>query len=177
MLLSSTSVHDYFRLRNTLLINFWGFFEGLCPYQRGLSLSILGYSFVTSLPFFLNHLLYPAYHHPVLVDHNVDEEIRSSWSCWLLICDSKSLKIEILHSCALRYRFDRSHTQAACKGSPLIWKLTAPLGFEHPMACAHVKLLGLCFKMGRKDRRPTYDKDANRTSKGTLYTLCKSPEI
>ena len=46
---------------------------------------------------------------------------------------------------------------------------TAPLGFEHPMARAHVKLLGPCFKTGRRDRRPTRDRDANRASKGTLY--------
>ena len=46
---------------------------------------------------------------------------------------------------------------------------TAPLGFERPMACAHVKLLGPCFKTGRRDRRPTRDRDANRASKGTLY--------
>ena len=46
---------------------------------------------------------------------------------------------------------------------------TAPLGFERPMACAHVKLLGPCFKTGRRGRRPTRDRDANRASKGTLY--------
>ena len=46
---------------------------------------------------------------------------------------------------------------------------TAPLGFERPMACAHVKLLGPCFKTGRRDRRPTRDRDANRASEGTLY--------
>ena len=28
---------------------------------------------------------------------------------------------------------------------------TAPLGFEHPMARAHVKLLGPCFKTGDKN--------------------------
>jgi hypothetical protein len=42
-------------------------------------------------------------------------------------------------------RFNRSHTQADCKGSPL----TATLGLEHPMACANAKLLDPCFKMGR----------------------------
>ena len=70
-------------------------------------------------------------------------------------------------------RFNRSHTQADCKGSPL----TATLGLEHPMACANAKLLDPCFKMGRRDHQPTHDRDVNRASKSTLYTLCKSPRI
>ena len=46
---------------------------------------------------------------------------------------------------------------------------TAPLGLVHPMACAHVKLLGPCFKTGQRGRRPTRDRDADRGSKATLY--------
>ena len=39
---------------------------------------------------------------------------------------------------------------------------TAPLGLVHPMARAQVKLLGPCFKTGRKGHRPTRDRDAAR---------------
>jgi hypothetical protein len=47
---------------------------------------------------------------------------------------------------------------------------TAPLGLVHPLARAHVRLLGPCFKTGRRDRRPTRDGDAVRASWGARYT-------
>ena len=47
---------------------------------------------------------------------------------------------------------------------------TAPLGFERPMACAHVKLLGPCFKTGRRGRRPKSDRYAARISEDARYT-------
>ena len=38
------------------------------------------------------------------------------------------------------------------------------------MARAHVKLLGPCFKTGRRGRRPTRDRDASRANEDTRYT-------
>ena len=56
---------------------------------------------------------------------------------------------------------------------------TAPLGLVHPLARAHVRLLGPCFKTGRRDRRPTRDRDAVRTSpreRGcSLYETARIP--
>ena len=42
-------------------------------------------------------------------------------------------------------------------------------GFGSPSTRVHARLPGPCFKTGRRDRRPTRDRDANRASKGTLY--------
>src|SRR6056300_554197 len=47
---------------------------------------------------------------------------------------------------------------------------TAPLSLGHPMARAHVKLLGPCFKTGRRGRRPTRNRDAARANEDTRYT-------
>ena len=47
---------------------------------------------------------------------------------------------------------------------------TPPLGLVRPMARTHVRLLGPCFKTGRRDRRPTRDRDADRVSKHACYT-------
>ena len=41
---------------------------------------------------------------------------------------------------------------------------TAPLGLVHPMTRTHVRLLGPCFKTGRRGHRPTRDRDAARIS-------------
>ena len=38
---------------------------------------------------------------------------------------------------------------------------TAPLGLGNPMTRTHVRLLGPCFKTGRRRRRPTRDREAN----------------
>ena len=47
---------------------------------------------------------------------------------------------------------------------------TAPLSLVHPMARAHVNLLGPCFKTGRRGRRPTRNRDAARANEDTRYT-------
>ena len=39
---------------------------------------------------------------------------------------------------------------------------TSPLGLVNPMTRSHVRLLGPCFKTGRRRRRPTRDRDAGR---------------
>ena len=39
---------------------------------------------------------------------------------------------------------------------------TTPLGLVNPMTRTHVRLLGPCFKTGRRRRRPTRDRDAGR---------------
>ena len=47
---------------------------------------------------------------------------------------------------------------------------TAPLGLDHPMARTRVRLLGPCFKTGRRCRRPTRQRQTGRSSKATRYT-------
>lgn len=47
---------------------------------------------------------------------------------------------------------------------------TAPLGLVSPMTRTHVRLLGPCFKTGRRRHRPTRDRDASRASQCTRYT-------
>ena len=44
----------------------------------------------------------------------------------------------------------------------LLFAFTAPLGLVNPMARIHVRLLGPCFKTGRRGHRPTRQRDANR---------------
>ncbi len=60
------------------------------------------------------------------------------------------------------------------KGSPLRHRVpfafTTPLGLVRPMARTHVRLLGPCFKTGRRGRRPTRDRDADRPSERACYT-------
>ena len=52
---------------------------------------------------------------------------------------------------------------------------TVPLGLVHPMACAHVKLLGPCFKTGQRGRRPTRDRDADRDGYHSLKETAPIP--
>ena len=47
---------------------------------------------------------------------------------------------------------------------------TAPVSLENSMTRTHVRLLGPCFKTGRRGHRPTRHRDANRVSKDTRYT-------
>ena len=60
------------------------------------------------------------------------------------------------------------------KGSPLRhyvpFAFTSPLGLVSPMTRTHVRLLGPCFKTGRRCRRPTRNRDAGRASVDTRYT-------
>ncbi len=75
--------------------------------------------------------------------------------------------------CSARSEVDAKRRGCAREGSPLgreAFAFTAPLGLEHPMARAHVKLLGPCFKTGRRGRRPTRDRDASRANEDTRYT-------
>ena len=44
---------------------------------------------------------------------------------------------------------------------------TAPLGFVGPLTRMHARLLGPCFKTGRRHRRPTQDRGASRASEDT----------
>ena len=39
---------------------------------------------------------------------------------------------------------------------------TAPLGLDSPLTCTHARLLGPCFKTGRRQHRPTRDSAAGR---------------
>ena len=54
---------------------------------------------------------------------------------------------------------------------------TAPLGLVNPTTRAHVRLLGPCFKTGRRRRRPTRDRDASRANEDARCTspLCYPP--
>ena len=55
-------------------------------------------------------------------------------------------------------------------GTDVPFAFTAPLGLVRPMARTHVRLLGPCFKTGRRGRRPTRDRDADRGSEPARYT-------
>lgn len=55
-------------------------------------------------------------------------------------------------------------------GTNAPFAFTPPLGLVRPMARTHVRLLGPCFKTGRRDRRPTRDRDADRVSEHACYT-------
>ena len=53
---------------------------------------------------------------------------------------------------------------------------TTPLGLDDPMTRTHVRLLGPCFKTGRRRRRPTRDRDASRASeRHSLYEPAQLP--
>ena len=54
--------------------------------------------------------------------------------------------------------------------SKLLFAFTTPLSLGHSMARAHVKLLGPCFKTGRRGRRPKSDRYAARISEDARYT-------
>ena len=45
---------------------------------------------------------------------------------------------------------------------------TTPPGLAHPAARVHVRLLGPCFKTGRRGHRPTRDRRTDRDSKRSL---------
>ena len=46
--------------------------------------------------------------------------------------------------------------------SKLLFAFTTPLSLVNSMARIHVRLLGPCFKTGRRGRRPTPQRDVNR---------------
>ena len=76
--------------------------------------------------------------------------------------------------CSARCEVDAKRRGCALAGSPLRHRMpfafTPPLGLVRPMARTHVRLLGPCFKTGRRDRRPTRDRDADRVSEHACYT-------
>ena len=76
--------------------------------------------------------------------------------------------------CSARNEVDAKRRGCAHKGSPLRQQVpfafTAPLGLGNPMTRTHVRLLGPCFKTGRRRRRPTRNRDAGRASGDTRYT-------
>ena len=45
--------------------------------------------------------------------------------------------------------------------SKLLFAFTTPLSLVNSMACIHVRLLGPCFKTGRRDRWPTRQRDGD----------------
>ena len=47
---------------------------------------------------------------------------------------------------------------------------TTPMGLAHPMTRIHVRLLGPCFKTGRRGHRPTRNRDAARIRTNARYT-------
>ena len=49
---------------------------------------------------------------------------------------------------------------------------TTPLGLDNPMARASVRLLGPCFKTGRRDRRSTRHRDAIRARNALAIRDC-----
>ena len=75
------------------------------------------------------------------------------------LCSVYSQRCEVdwkSRECALRI-FPRA--------DKLLFAFTAPLGLVNPMARIHVRLLGPCFKTGRRGHRPTRQRDANRNSR------------
>ena len=77
-------------------------------------------------------------------------------------------------SYAARYKVYATWQGCAYTGSPLksqvLFAFTTPLGLVHPMTCTHVRLLGPCFKTGRRGHRPTHDRNAARVNEDTRYT-------
>ena len=76
--------------------------------------------------------------------------------------------------CSARSEVDAKRRGCAREGSPLGHRVpfafTAPLGLVRPMARTHVRLLGPCFKTGRRGHRPTRNGDAGRGSEAACYT-------
>ena len=74
--------------------------------------------------------------------------------------------------CSARNEVDAKRRGCAPYGdhpsdSKLPFAFTTPLGFVSPLTRMHARLLGPCFKTGRRHRRPTHDRDASRASKDT----------
>ena len=83
---------------------------------------------------------------------------------------------QMCSSYSARSEVDAKWRGCAYTGSPLksqvLFAFTAPLGLEHPMTCTHVRLLGPCFKTGRRGRRPTHDREAARATKTLAIRDC-----
>ena len=76
--------------------------------------------------------------------------------------------------CSPRSEVDGKRRHCARKGSCLRHRVpfafTAPVSLENSMTRTHVRLLGPCFKTGRRRRRPTRNREATRASEDTRYT-------
>jgi hypothetical protein len=61
-------------------------------------------------------------------------------------------------------------------GCQAAFAFTAPVGLVNPVTRTHVRLLGPCFKTGRRRHRPTRDRDASRASeRHSLYEPAQLP--
>ena len=72
------------------------------------------------------------------------------------LCSSYSQRCEVdwkWRDCALRI---------VPRADKLLFAFTAPISLVNSMARIHVRLLGPCFKTGRRGRRPTRQRDENR---------------
>ena len=72
------------------------------------------------------------------------------------LCSAYSQQCEVdwkSRECALRI---------VPRADKLLFAFTAPLGLVNPMARIHVRLLGPCFKTGRRGHRPTRNRYAAR---------------
>ena len=72
------------------------------------------------------------------------------------LCSAYSQRCEVdwkSRDCALRI---------VPRADKLLFAFTAPISLVNSMARIHVRLLGPCFKTGRRGRRPTRQRDENR---------------
>jgi hypothetical protein len=80
------------------------------------------------------------------------------------LCSAYSQQCEVdwkSRDCALRI---------VPRADKLLFAFTAPLSLVNPMARIHVRLLGPCFKTGRRGHRPTRQRDENRNRAVARYT-------
>jgi hypothetical protein len=67
--------------------------------------------------------------------------------------------------CSARSEVDAKRRDCARRIIPKLqaaFAFTTPLGLVNPMTRTHVRLLGPCFKTGRRRRRPTRDRNVSR---------------
>ena len=111
----------------------------------------------------------------ICTSESLRSSIRVSPDFDLARHSSPSFGSQRVHSCcSAQSEVDAKRRGCAKRITPQTDKppfaFTAPLSLVHPMARAHVKLLGPCFKTGRRGRRTTRDRDVNRNSKVARYT-------
>ena len=103
----------------------------------------------------------------ICTSESLRSSIRVSPDFDLARHSSPSFGSQRVHSCcSAQSEVDAKRRGCAKRITPQTDKppfaFTAPLSLVHPMARAHVKLLGPCFKTGRRGRRPTRQRDENR---------------
>jgi hypothetical protein len=85
--------------------------------------------------------------------------------------------------CSTRYEVDVKRRHCArlrdhASVTKVTFAFTTPLGLVNPMTRAHDRLLGPCFKTGRRRRRPTRNRDVSRASeRHSLYELTYLPVV